>query len=313
MQYNKKGDTMKKLLLFTLIILFIPFIIVTLLIKEEIKKDIKYKLNEKTNIKIKREDESIIEVPFEEYIVGVVAAEMPANFELEALKAQAVAARSYVIDKIEKNKDLDYDILDTKMNQVYIDDNQMREKWKNKYDEYLNKVKQAVNETKGEYLTYQNKVIQAFFFSTSNGKTENSKDVFSEDLPYLRSVDSSWDDISPVFNDTETFTKDEFCFNLGIECSKINIKILERNETGSVKTISVNDKVFKGTDFRTKLKIRSTYFDIKQENDKIIISTTGYGHGVGMSQYGAQALSLKGKKYDEILKYYYQGVEISKL
>ena len=135
---------MKKILIFTILIVLIPFFIVTFLIKDEIKKEIKLKIKDDYIIKIKREDNSIIEVPFEDYIVGVVAAEMPAEFELEALKTQAVAARSYVLKKIEQNKNNDYDILDTTMNQVYISDDKMKEKWTNKYDDYLKKIKQAV-------------------------------------------------------------------------------------------------------------------------------------------------------------------------
>lgn len=305
---------MKKIIIFSIIILLIPFLIVTIFIKEEKKQSIGLEIKNDTIIKVKREDNSIETVPFEDYIIGVLAAEMPANFEIEALKAQAVAARSYVLNKIEQNKNEDYDILDSVMNQVYINNDQMKEKWQNNYEEYLKKIKKAVNDTKGEYLTYDGKVIEAFFFAISNGKTENVEDVFSENLPYLRSVDSTWDKDFKAFNATTTFTLDEFYFNLGLEYNKnLNIEILEKNDTGSIKRLKVNGKEFKGTDFRIKLKIRSTYFTIEQKENKVIINTNGYGHGVGMSQYGAQAMALKGYKYDEILKYYYQGVEIFKI
>ena len=307
---------MKKILIYTFIIIFIPFIIVSFFDKKEPKNDIKFNtniINKDFNIRVKRENGNIDEVLFEDYIVGVVAAEMPVTFEMEALKAQAVAARTYVLRKIEDNKDSDYDILDTVMNQVYIDINQMKEKWQSNFDDNFEKLKKAVNETKGEYLTYEGGLIQIFFFSTSNGKTENSGDVFSEALPYLRSVESKWDDISPVFNDTAIFTLQEFYFNLGLEYSdNLNIEITKRNITGSVSEIKVNDNLFKGTDFRKKLGLKSTYFDI-EITDNVIIKTKGYGHGVGMSQYGAQGMALEGYKYDEILKYYYSGVEINKL
>ena len=305
---------MKKIIIFSVIILLIPFLIVNIFIKEEKKKQIGLKIKNDKIIKVKRDNNTIENVLFEDYIVGVLAGEMPADFEMEALKAQAVAARSYVIKKIEQNKNVDYDILDTVMNQVYINNEQMKEKWQNNYKKNLNKIKKAVNTTKGEYLTYDGKVIEAFFFAISNGKTENVEDVFSEKLPYLRSVDSNWDKEFKAFNATTTFSLDEFYFNLGLEYNKnLNIKIIEKNNTGSIKRLKVNGKEFKGTDFRTKLKIRSTFFTIKQQGDKVIINTNGYGHGVGMSQYGAQSMALNGYKYDEILKYYYQGVEISKI
>ena len=305
---------MKKILIFTILIVLIPFFIVTFLIKDEIKKEIKLKIKDDYIIKIKREDNSIIEVPFEDYIVGVVAAEMPAEFELEALKAQAVAARSYVLKKIEQNKNNDYDILDTTMNQVYISDDKMKEKWTNKYDEYLKKIKQAVEDTKGQYLTYNGTVIEAFFFSTSSGKTENSEEVFSKSLPYLRSVDSSWDNISPAFNSKNTFSLDEFYFNLNIPYSdNLIINVLETTSTGRIKKIKINNKEFTGNEIRDIFKLKSTFFEIKQDGKQIIINTKGYGHGVGMSQYGAQAMAKANYTYEQILKYYYQGVDISKI
>lgn len=305
---------MKKLLFFTLLIIFIPFIIVTFFIKEEIQKDIKFKIKKDYVVKIKKEDNSIVEKPFEDYIIGVVAAEMPANFEIEALKAQAVAARSYVLKKIEQNKNNEYDILSSTMNQVYIDNNQMKAKWSNNYDEYLNKIKKAVIETKGQYLTYNGNVIEAFFFSTSSGKTENSEEVFSKALPYLRSVDSNWDNISPAFNSTNIFTLKEFYFDLNIPYNdKLNINIIETTSTGRIKKIKINNKEFSGNEIRNALKLKSTFFKIKLDKDKVIIETKGYGHGVGMSQYGAQAMAKNNYTYDQILKYYYQGVDISKI
>ncbi len=307
---------MKKILIYLFLIIFIPFFIVSFFIKDDNKKII-FKTNDiiETKIRVKRESGIIDEVSLEDYVVGVVSAEMPATFEIEALKAQSVAARTYVLKKVEQNKMEEYDILDTVMNQVYIDQEQMKEKWQNKFDEYFEKIKKAVDETKGEYLTYNGELIQVFFFSTSSGKTENSEDVFSESLPYLRSVDSTWDkDISPAFNGTITFTLQEFYFNLGLEYSnKLNIDITKRNETGSINEIKINGNLFKGTDFRKKLGLKSTNFEIEKNEDKVTIKTIGYGHGVGMSQYGANGMAKEGYKYEDILKHYFQGVEISKL
>ena len=306
---------MKKITLITFLTLMIPFLIVTFFIKEDIIEKQEIKLISNQNVRIKRENGEIDIVPFEEYIIGVLAGEMPAKFELEALKAQAVAARSYVLKKIAQNKTEEYDILDTVMNQVYLDEEQMKNKWQDNYEEYFNKLKQAVLETKGEYLTYNGEVIQAFFFSTSTGKTENVEEVFQEALPYLRSVDSSWDsEISPVFSEVNTFKLSEFYQRLNLNYSEnLDIDVLETTSTGRIKKIKINGQEFSGTDISQKLNLRSNFFTIIKSGEYVTITTKGYGHGVGMSQYGAQGMAKAGYKYDEILKHYYQGVEISKM
>lgn len=303
---------MKKIILMTCLMIFLPFLIVSFFIKED---SIKFQFVNNTNVRIKRENGTIDVVPFEDYIVGVLAGEMPANFELEALKAQALAARSYVLKKIEQNNDKDYDVVDTVMNQVYLDDAKMREKWSNNYEKNLNKIKTAVKETSGEYLTYDGKVIEAFFFSTSAGKTENSEEVFQQALPYLRSVDSSWDsEISPVFNEISQMSLNDFYQKLNIPYQgELKIEVLETTSTGRVKKIKINDSEFLSSDVRQLLNLKSTYFEMKQSGNYVTISTKGYGHGVGMSQYGAQAMALKGYSYQEIVKHYYQNVEISKM
>lgn len=303
---------MKQVILISLIIILIPYMVVTFLVDEK-NKPITIQEN-KLSVRVKKEDESIIEIPFEEYIIGVLAGEMPAKFELEALKAQAVAARSYVLKKMENNNN-DYDVVDTVMNQVYLDESKLKEKWKNKYEENYNKIKNAVELTQGEYLVYDDEIVEAFFFSTSTGKTENVEEVFSETLPYLRSVDSTWDsEVSPVFSETNTINIEEFYKKLELNYSDdFNIEILETTSTGRIKKLKINDIEMNGNDFTKKLGLRSNYFTITKLENNVLITTKGYGHGVGMSQYGAQAMALKGYKYDEILKYYYQNVEIKKI
>ncbi len=304
---------MKKIILIILVIIFIPYIIVSLFIKTD---DIKFYYTEGMNVRVKREETNTVEVvPFEDYVVGVLAGEMPVNFELEALKAQAVAARTYVMKKMSDNKNEDYDIVDTVQNQVYINDEELKNKWKDKYQERINKVKQAVLETKSEYLSYNGKVIEAFFFSTSVGKTENSEEVFKQALPYLRSVDSTWDEeVSPVFNDSKEYSLQEFFERLNLKYSdQVNVEILDTTSTGRIKKIKINDKKFTGSEVYKSLNLRSTFFNINQVGSNVIINTKGYGHGVGMSQYGALAMAKKGYKYDEILKYYYQNVQIEKI
>ena len=303
---------MKKVLIGLLLIITIPYLIVSSSVDEEIKF---YYVSNKF-VRVKRDStEEIISVPFEEYIKGVLAGEMPISFHKEALKAQAVAARSYVLKKMETSKEKEYDVVDTVMNQVYLDEETLKERWKEKYIENNNKLKEVIIETKGEYLTYDNQIVEAFFFSTSTGKTENSGEVFMTQLPYLTSVDSTWDEeVSPVFNDSVEYSVSDFCTKLNIPYKEnITIEILKTTSTGRIKNLKINNKEFSANEVVNALKLRSTYFNIKQINSNIIINTKGYGHGVGLSQYGALAMAKKGYSYEEILKHYYQGVEISKL
>lgn len=303
---------MKKLIITTLIILIIPVIIIKILTPKKIKNKT-YQKTDNITVRVKRENKNTIEkIPLEKYLIGVLAGEMPVSYDIEALKAQAVAARTYTINKIEQNKTKEYDVVDTTNDQVYKDEQQLKEIWKEKYNENTKKLKQAIKETNGEYLTYEGKPIHAFFFSTSSGTTENCKDVFGESLPYLVSVSSTWDENSPSYQGELKLTKEEFCQKLEINCNEIKINI-ERNETNSIKNITINNKTIKGTDFRFKLGLKSTNLEIEQANNNIIIKTKGYGHGVGMSQYGAKELANNGYKYDEILKHYYQGVEFKKI
>ena len=306
---------MKKILGLTGIVILIPFLVVLIFVKEIKEQNINSNVINNKNVRIQRTNGSIDTIPFESYIIGVLAGEMPANFELEALKAQALAARSYVLKKMEQNKNNNYDIVDTVMNQVYLDESQMKAKWKDQYEEKLQKITKAVNDTQGEYIAYNGEVIQAFFFSTSSGKTENSEEVFQESLPYLRSVDSTWDsDVSPVFNEIYKFTLEEFYQKLNLPYEeKLQINIVDTTSTGRIKNIEINRQKFKASDLTKLLNLRSTYFNIEQNGNIITIQTKGYGHGVGMSQYGAQAMALKGYNYQEIIKYYYQNVEILKM
>ena len=303
---------MKKLMIMTLIILIIPIITIKILTPKKIKQKT-YQKTDNIIVRVKRENKNTIEkIPLEKYLIGVLAGEMPVSYDIEALKAQAVAARTYTINKIEQNKAKEYDVVDTTNDQVYKDEQQLKEIWKEKYNENTKKLKQAIKETNGEYLTYEGKPIHAFFFSTSSGTTENCKDVFGESLPYLVSVSSTWDENSPSYQGELKLTKEEFCQKLEINCNEIKINI-ERNETNSIRNITINNKTIKGTDFRFKLGLKSTNLEIEQTNNDIIIKTKGYGHGVGMSQYGAKELANNGYKYDEILKHYYQGVEFKKI
>lgn len=305
---------MKKIFFATLLIILIPYILITVFIKEP--EEVKFKYMSNMTIRIKRNSTGNIDVvPIEEYIVGVVSGEVPISFEMDALKAQAVAARSYVLKQLEYNKNKDYDVVDTVMNQVYLDSDQLKNRWGNDYESNLNKAKAAVLETKGEYLDCNGSVVEALFFSTSTGYTENSGEVFPTQQPYLKSVASMWDaDVSPVFNDYFHFSLADFYRLLGVEYrDNVYVGVISTTSTGRIKQIKINNKVFSGDQVQYLLGLRSTFFTITQNGNSVDINTKGFGHGVGMSQYGAEGMALNGYKYDEILKYYYQGVEIKKI
>ncbi len=303
---------MKKLILVTILVILIPFIVVSLFIRTD---EIEFHYMTNMVVRVKDEETSeIMNVPFEEYIKGVLAGEMPASFELEALKAQAVASRSYVLFKMSQNENSDYDVVNTVNNQVYLTDEELQEKWQDDYTSKINKIKQAVLETKGEYLSYNGEIVEALFFSTSIGQTENSEEVFSSKVPYLRSVSSTWDEDSPVFEDTATFTLEDFYQKLDLEYQdEIELEVLETTSTGRIKTLKINGTTFNGRDVATKLSLRSNYFNVVQNDQNVTITTKGFGHGVGMSQYGALGMAKEGYTYEEILKHYYQGTEIKKI
>ena len=301
----------KKILLFSCLIIFIPVIIVSIFIRND---EITFNFSANTTVRVYRENSGLIEnVPIEEYVVGVLAGEMPVSFELEALKAQADASRSYVMKQIEKNINNKYDVVDTVMNQVYLDKEHLMTVWNTSYTDNINKIKMAVLSTKGEYLSYDGKVAEALFFSTSPGITENSEEIFVSNQPYLRSVSSTWDEISPVYSTTITYTLSEFYNLLNLpQQDNLIIKIIEKTSTGRIKKIKINNKELTANYICSKLSLNSTYFEIIQDGTKIIIKNRGYGHGVGMSQYGAEGMARAGYTYDQILKYYYQNIEIKK-
>lgn len=247
----------------------------------------------------------------EEYIIGVVAGEMPASFADEALKAQAIAARSYALFKINTST-ANYDLVTDITNQVYITQDKMREKWQENYDYYYNKVATAVKETENLVMEYNGEVISAYYFAMSNGATEDVSLVFGETKDYLVSVDSSWDENVKNFAVTTSFSKQDFCTKLSIDCSNIDITNIDRSSTGRVNSITINKQQFPGTTFRFLLGLRSTDFTITI-NDTVEITTRGYGHGVGMSQYGANEMAKNGANYQEILNHYYKDIDIVKI
>ena len=303
-----------KILLAVVLMLTAILIIVSLSIKKVTEPIVMEEGKEPIVIRLLDESTNeITNINLEDYIIGVVAAEMPASFELEALKAQAVAARTFAMYKKE-TRNLDYDLIKGVKDQAYKDNKTLLTQWNvNFFTNYL-KIRKAVEETQGQVLTYNGEIINAFYFSMSNGYTENCELVFAQDLPYLNSVSSKWDNESlNNYSYTTTFSKEDFCSSLGITCDKIEIQDITRSEANRVLTIIINGQTFKGTEVRSKLGLRSTDFDITINESDITITTRGYGHGVGMSQYGANGMGQDGYSYEEIVKYYYQNTEITNL
>lgn len=305
---------MKKVIIFITLLIFIPFFIV--IIYNRNYKEIELKYINITYIRVKKiKDNTIVKIPLEEYIVGVLAGEMPISFDLEALKAQAVASRSYALKRIEYNKDNEYDVVDSIMNQVYLDKEYLKEAWGMNYVKNINKLRTAVNETLDEYLEYNGTVVDALFFSTSNGYTEDSQNVFNFECDYLQSVESPWDsEVSSAYNSEKNINLTEFYKKLDLPYNKnLNIEIVKRSSTNRILLLKINNVEFKGTDIYNKLSLKSTDFEIELYGDNVKISTTGYGHGVGMSQYGALGMAEQGYTYEEILKHYYTNTKIQKL
>lgn len=236
-------------------------------------------------------------LPLEQYLVGVLAGEMPASFELEALKAQAIAARTYAIHQTNYGTT---PIMQTTAHQVY------KEELNSKYEK---KLKRAVKETKNQILTYNGEPITAMFHAASNGQTETSENFSGTQIAYLTTVSSPED-----YTDSKSFTLAQFNqalqgnFTLG----QIKQAKMTRNSTNRVETITIGNRSWQGREFRELLQLKSADFSITVDQ-QVHIETKGYGHGVGMSQYGAEALAAGGKTAEEIVQYYYPNTKLEQL
>jgi stage II sporulation protein D len=264
----------------------------------------------------------ISRVPLETYIAGVVAAEMPVKFELEALKAQAIAARTYIVRRI-VNHDRsgmpvkDAWVTDTVAHQAYLTEQQLKKNWGKDYKTNMAKINQAISETQGLIITYDRKPINATYFSTSNGYTENSEDYWGVYEPYLRSVSSPWDrKISPIFTKTVQMPLKEFMSKLGLTQSTIPVSLstfpkTQLSQGQRVSKINIAGKQFTGKEIRERLALSSSAFTWERNGNTVEIKTLGSGHGVGMSQWGANGMAREGKAAEEIIQYYYKGIEIA--
>jgi len=267
-------------------------------------------------------------VTLEQYVRGVVAAEMPSEFEMEALKAQAIAARTFIVRRMAAQDTTGVpvkgaDVTDTVTHQAYLPLKTLQlTANRNK----LARVSRAVSETRGIVMTYKGSPIEASFFSTSNGYTENSEDVWPNKIPYLRSVSSPWDKaIAPHYTDTVRMPLDQFMRRLKVSppalpasatlsrkqqayANAAEPRVLSKTEGHRIKLIRIGGKNYAGKEVREKLGLRSSEFTWKIRNGNIEITTYGYGHGVGMSQWGANGMAKEGASAEEILKHYYTGI-----
>ena len=268
-------------------------------------------------------------VDFEDYVKGVVSSEMPSSFPLEALKAQSVAARTYSLGKIQKSQTggnpkahPKAPVCDSTHCQVYQNPSDLKSIKGTSWMEDKNgwkKICKAADATRGQLLYYQGELVQqALFHSSSGGKTENCQDVFAASVPYLVSVDSPYEDEATHQNEQHTFTVENFAKKIRAYCPKIafgdikssNIKIISRSTGGHVEKMQVGDGLIEGRTVREALELPSTNFTIKISSGKITFTSSGSGHGVGMSQYGASGMAKKGYDYKDILAHYYQGTEV---
>lgn len=261
-------------------------------------------------VSVRRGDGRVVSLELEDYVTGVVGAEMPALFSSEALKAQAVIARTYAL----KANSMGRTLSDNESSQSYKDNGELVSMWGGNYSSYYSKIKDAVNSTNGVYLTYNGNYIEAVYHSTSNGRTEDSSNVWGNSFPYLVSVDSVYDNSNPSFSISKTFSYSDLSSKLGFSVdANTEFNVLGHTSGGRVSDISVGGVNFSGVSFRSMLGLRSTDFDISKIDDGVVITTRGYGHGVGMSQYGANGMAKAGYSYRDILLHYYPGVVIEHL
>lgn len=283
--------------------------------------------DEKTTITLMHDGE-VVSMNLHDYLYGVICAEIPASFPIEAIKAQAVAARTYTLNKLYRYEQ-GYEI-DKSHNgaQLCSDHNHCKaytdktadEMWGEDGEVYRDKIENAIFDTDGEYITYNDQPIVAVFHAASGDMTENASDVWGGDYPYLVSTQSWGGEDSPKFHDEVRVSSTQLIKKITAATDKkfelkdgYWIGDIERSEAGGVNTIVIGGETFKGTEIRSIFGLNSTNFTITYDDGDFIFTTEGYGHRVGMSQYGAKAMALDGKKYREILTHYYTDTQIVKM
>jgi len=263
--------------------------------------------------------QSNVEVDFFEYVCGSVAAEMPLTYEDEALKAQAVACYTNAL-RLKQNakNDHPYHISDdSSIHQGYLTADQRKEKWGEDFEKYEKKLKSIVKAVENKAIYYEDELCIAAFHAICSGTTENAENLWGQKVPYLVSVKSNGDSLSPQYSSTVAFDKEDFLkqaesLNLKKDVKNLKniIKITKKSKAGSVLKAAVSGQEFTGEELRKAFSLKSPFFTVKCTEKAVTFEVSGYGHGVGMSQYGADFMARQGSTYEEILKHYYKGVEI---
>ena len=276
------------------------------------------------NVRVKLEDGSVLTLSMDKYLWRVVAAEMPASFESEALKAQAVAARTYTVSKmghsVENHPDADL-CTDITCCQAYIDPAQAAANWGGSAESYTAKIAAAVSGTDGMIATYGGAPIQAVFFSSAAGRTVDAVEVWGSSVPYLTGVESPEGEEVPNYHSSLSLSPAEFREKFLAQYPGADLsgapegwfQSVKNDSAGGVESLDIGGVTVTGAALRTLLGLRSAHFTVSATAEQIAFSVTGYGHGVGMSQYGANALAGEGKTWQEIIQWYYSGVDIESM
>lgn len=285
------------------------------------QSDVVYKKEDDTlsfeKIKV-LEGDTVTEYSVSDYIFGVVAAEMPALYHQEALKAQAVAAYTFACYRMQSNTNTEYDIsADPNVAQCFISRKEAATRWGEKAEEYTKRIDDCISDVLGQMLIYNDKPIFAAYHAISAGKTNPCVDVWGKDLPYLKSVDSLGDPLADKYLSEVTFTSEEISTKLkDLATSTGEVKNyftdIKTSDTGLVKSITFCGKQFTGAEICKALGLRSSQFEIKFADNTFTFTVKGYGHGVGMSQNGADYMAKQGSNYEEILLHYYPGTTLQK-
>ncbi|MDD2627694.1 MAG: stage II sporulation protein D [Clostridia bacterium] len=297
---------------------------------EEVKKyDKENKVSRTIRLKISNTGE-VQTIDMDEYLKGVLPSEMPPSYEMEALKAQAVVARTYAYEKMSTNTHEGFDICDNfACCQAYYNKEKISEIWtgrgfdKKTRDKYWEKINEAVDSTNNIAVVYSGKFIKAYFHANSGGKTESASEIWGKQkISYLEPVESRGEEEHSYYKSNESFTAKEIENKINskseVKCrvsndGKDEIEILSHTVSGRVKKVRVGENIYEATFIRAILGLKSTNFSIEKKDNKIIFNVTGYGHGVGMSQTGANYYAKEGYIYDQIIKHYYKGVDVVKV
>ena len=321
--FEKEGFKMKKALSFSVLLIFFLLLLpLTVLGQPSTPVNDTVKIEEVSATKyfkiLNTDTNQISEISYDDYIFGVVAAEMPALYEIEALKAQAVAAHTFALHRKVTNSGKGYDITnDFTVDQAFITEGKAREKWGDKADEYIEKIRGAVATTKNLALTYNGQIALSVYHAISSGKTEDCKNVWGGDRPYLVSVESIGDKLSPNYLSEKSITASELkkLFpNITFKGKESDyFKNCQKTPSGTVKTIALCGSEIKGSELRKVLNLNSSCFDVSYKDNTFKFTVYGYGHGVGMSQNGANYMAQQGADYKEILYHYYKGCKIEEI